>query len=212
MSILKTAADLQDASMGDLVETYNHLTGAAVARFSSVEAGRRRVENAMLAAKDADGMTGIPANTKPQIRGRKEIEAKAKAKGIEPPPSVDEEYSFKPGTLAYDLDKATKAMAPIPKRAKKEPSSPPKPRNSIFAVQATFAGISKPQAGSVRNNVLLHIQNAKNNAATISELDQHFDTDSRGYVNKLLEKQHLVLLTEEEFKAAKPVAKPAAKS
>lgn len=208
MTVLKNASDLQDAAMADLVETYNHLTGAVVTRFSSVEIGRRRTEMAMLAAKDADGQTGIPRGTKPQVRGRKEIEAKAKAKGVTTPESLDEEVKLIPGSLGDRIMKASKAMEPIQPRAKKDPKAPSKPRQSIYAVQATFTGTSKPQAGSTRNNVLQHIQNAKNSAATVEELDAHFDQDCRGYVNKLLEKDHLVLLTEEQYKAAKPVKKP----
>ena len=207
MTLLKTVAEVHEAGTADLLETFNHLTGGDVKRFASVEAGRRRVEMAMLAAKDADAKTGVPRGSEPQAKGRAEIEAKAAAKGVDTPESLDPEVNFPPGSMGDQLLKAAAAAKPIVPRPKKEPKAPAQPRSSIYAVQATFAGTSKPQAGSVRNNVLLYIQNAKNNAATIEAMDKHFQHDSRGYVNKLIEKDHLVTLTEEQYAAAVPTKK-----
>lgn len=207
MAILSSKSEIQEANGTDLVETYNHLTGADLKKFSSLEAGRRRVEMAFLAAQDSDAQTGIPAGTHPQPRGRAEIVAKAKKKGLPLPRSLDEEVEFAEGTLGAELTQEAAAAAPITPRPKADPKAPRSARKVMFAVQATFAGTSTPQAGSVRNNVLVHIQAAKNNAITIEALDKHFECDTRGYVNKLLEKDHLVLMDESQYAAAKPTKK-----
>lgn len=205
MTIIKNTSQLADADMASLVESYNHYTGATTKRFSSLEVGRRKVEMAMMSAKDADAQTGVPPGSNGEPKGRADIVKKAKAKGLPIPPSLDEEVNFAPDTLGAELTKQVKEAKPIAPRPKAEPKAPGTPRKLMFAVQATFAGTSTPQAGSVRNSVLLRIQQAPNNAATIADLDSHFDCDTRGYVNKLIEKNHLVLLDEAAYAAAKPV-------
>lgn len=207
MTILKTQSEIQEASGPDLVETYNHLTGADLKKFSTLEAGRRRVEMAMLAAVDADAKTGVPAGSEGKVRGRQDIVAKAKAKGLPVPPSLDQEVAFEQGTLGAQLTEQANSSAPIAPRERPDPKAPRATRKMMFAVQATFAGTSTPQSGSVRNNVLLHIQAAENSAITVAALDAHFQQDTRGFINKLLEKDHLVLLDEKQFAEAKPTKK-----
>lgn len=207
MTILTTQKEIQEASGPDLVETYNHLTGADLKKFSTVEAGRRRVEMAMLAAKDADQKTGVSAGSEGVVKGRDAIIAKAKSKGLPVPPSLDEEVAFAQGTLGAQLTAQAESAPAIIPREKADPKAPRTTRKLMFAVQATFAGTSTPQSGSVRNNVLLHIQAAENSAITVAALDAHFQQDTRGYINKLLEKDHLVLLDEKQFADAKPTKK-----
>lgn len=208
MTILKTVEAVRASeSSADLLETYNNLTGATLKRFASVAAGQRRCEMAMLAAKDADAQTGLPAGTDPQPRPRAEIVAKAKKKGLPLPRSLDEEVEFQDGTLGAELEQQAKTATPIVPRPPRDPSAPKATRKVMYAVQATFAGKSKPQAGSLRSNILVRIQGEKNSAALVSELDAHFETDTRGYINKLIEMEHLVVLDEDGFKKAKPVKK-----
>lgn len=205
--IITKVADIAGADTADLVSTYNALTGKSVKKFENRTVAERRVEMAILAAKDADGKTGVPKGQEPQAKPRAEIVSKAEEKGQQPPPALDEEEpTFTPGTMAYELNKAAKAAKHIearPKRKKKDAE----PKKVLYAVVATFAGTSKPQAGSTRNSVLLHIQNAPRSACTIEDLDKHFDGNTRGYVQKLLEKDHLQLVNEEQY-AALPEVHP----
>ena len=67
MSILTEQNQIEEADMASLVETYNSLTGKSIKKFETREIGKRRVEMAMLAAKDADAHTGIPKHTEPKI-------------------------------------------------------------------------------------------------------------------------------------------------
>lgn len=207
MTILKTVDEVRAAGGPDLVETYNHLTGADLKKFASVEAGRRRVEMAMLSAKDADAKTGVGPGKDGQVKGRAEIVEKAKSRGLPIPPSFDGEVAFKEGSLGAALTEQAASTSPIQPRPKADPSSPKVQRKPMFAVQATFNGTSSPREGSVRNSVLLFIQEQPKSAATMVALDAKFDQDTRGYVNKLLEKNHLVLLDEAQFANAKPTKK-----
>jgi hypothetical protein len=195
MTIIRDAAAIAAADTADLVETYNALTGKSIKKFENRATAERRVEMAIMAAKDADGHTGVPKGAEGKALDRAAIVEKAAAKGIPTPPALDEEDpKFEPGSLADQLNKAAAAAKPIAPREKAErkPGAPAK--QSIYAVQATFKGTSKPQAGSVRNNILVHIQNADRSAITIEALDKHFELNSRGYVQKLLEKDHLIIL------------------
>lgn len=207
MTILTNASQIAAASTSDLVETYNALAGKSIKKFETRTHAERRVEAAIMAAKEADGHTGVPKGTDPQAKPRKQIIAKAKAKGIPVPPALDEEEPvFVLGSMADQLNKAaaaTEAIEPRPKKDKATASTTKK--ESIFSVQATFTGTSKPQAGSTRNNVLLHVQSATNSAATMEALDAHFEQNTRGYIQKLMEKGHLIVLDAAAFAAAKPV-------
>jgi len=207
MTILTTVAQVREAGGPDLVETYNHLTGADLKKFASVEVGRRRVEMAMLSAKDADAKTGVAHGKDGEVKGRAEIVAKAKSRGLPIPPSFDDEVAFKEGSLGATLTEQAAKTSPIQPRPKADPNAPKATRKPMFAVQATFSGTSSPREGSVRNSVLLFIQEQPNSAATLAVLDAKFGQDTRGYVNKLLEKSHLVLLDEAQFAAAKPTKK-----
>lgn len=209
----KLIADVQaikEADAADLVHTYNQLTGKSVKKFENRTIAERRVEMALLAAKDADAKTGLPKGSEPQPQPRVEILRKAAARGTEPPPALDADNAdpvFQPGTMAYELDKAARNAQPIPKREPREKKAPAD-KKVLYAVVATFAGTSKPQTGSLRNNVLLRIQGSPKGAATIESLDAHFGINTRGYVAKLLERDHLRLLTEIEY-AALPARNPA---
>ena len=217
MAIITDVKQIEEASSSDLVETYNALAGKSIKKFENITIARRRVEMAMLAAKNADGQTGVPKGTEPQVRTRAEIVAKAEAKSVPVPQGIDDdEPKFEPGSLGDRLNKAARAAKKIEPRPKKEKTAGAAKKEVIYAVQATFAGTSRPQAGSVRNNVLVYIQQATNgdkvvtSAVTIEALDKHFELNTRGYVQKLLEKNHLIILDEAAFNKAKPVKKPKA--
>jgi hypothetical protein len=63
-------------------------------------------------------------------------------------------------------------------------------------VRATFEGTSRPQAGSVRNAVLEFVQSAPEHTATVEALEEHFQQPVRGYLQKLVEKNHLAIVEE----------------
>lgn len=81
MTILRTQAELAEASAGDLIETLHELTGTRVARFSSLAAGRARVSNAMLAATDAANHAGVPKGTSSGVMTIGELEKKKPGAG-----------------------------------------------------------------------------------------------------------------------------------
>lgn len=83
--LLRTPEELATATGPDLVLTFNALTGQNVKRFKSPAAGRRRVEAAMMAAKEADGRLGVPKGQEPQVRTLAELEEKARSKGQHAP-------------------------------------------------------------------------------------------------------------------------------
>lgn len=66
MTILTSQAQVAaSTSQRDLLETYNHLTGESVKRFSSVAAGQVRCTNAMLAATDRGAHAGVKKGEEP---------------------------------------------------------------------------------------------------------------------------------------------------
>lgn len=89
MAIITLPARIAEATAADLILTFNALTGCSVESFDSRAIAERRVEMAILAAKDADARTGVPKNTDPRVRTRKDIEAKAAERGIEPPAALE---------------------------------------------------------------------------------------------------------------------------
>jgi hypothetical protein len=210
-NIIRNRADVSAASTADLIATYNALTGNAVERFSSRAIAERRVDMALMAAEDAAGHLGVPkgsdavAMTKEELEAAQEPAAEA-PKPVQAPSKSDEgtvgpdngENPFKPGTLAYNLWVATKsAEANNPVRTKKPPkvkTEPSKPRNKELVVKATFAGLSKIQAGSKRAAVLKLVQEAQDATMTLATLEAEMGEPSRGYVQKLVEMKHLEVL------------------
>ena len=214
-NIIRNRADVSAASTADLIATYNALTGNAVERFSSRAIAERRVDMALMAAEDAAGHLGVPKGSDAVAMTKEELEAAAPVvqepaaeapKPVQAPSKSDEgtvgpdngENPFKPGTLAYNLWVATKsAEANDPARIKKAPKAktePSKPRNKELVVKATFAGLSKIQAGSKRAAVLKYVQEAPECTATLVALDAAIGETTRGYVQKLVEMKHLEVL------------------
>lgn len=209
--ILKDAKGIADAQMNDLVETYNALTGKSIKKFENRAIAERRVEMAMLASKDADAHTGVPKNGEPKVRTRDEIKAKAKERGIEPPPAFDDE-AFPEGSLGDKLQaQAKEAPAIVPKpKAVKPPKSDRKRSGPIYAVQATYAGTTVLQAGSARNSILKRIQASPKGAATTEELTKHFEGvgSLKGELRKLVQFGHIVELDEAGYASATPAVAP----
>ena len=202
-NIIRDRALVATASTADLVATYNALTGNNVERFSTRAIAERRVDMALMAAEDAAGHRGIPKDTKPVAQTVEELGAQGQDVG-ETATGDDEgavapgsdENPFTPGSMAHQLWVATKSWdansKPRSKREPKDSSEPKQKRRAALIVQATFAGISRIQAGSRRAAVLKEIQEAPASTMTLAALDAHFAEPTRGYVHKLIETQHLV--------------------
>lgn len=102
----------------------------------------------------------------------------------------DDVNPFQPGTLSHGLWVATRAMRPIAPRPKREPSAAP--RKKVVSVRITGKGESNPQKASKRRAILDWIrETAGEEPVTIAALEEHFDENVRGHVQKLIEKQHL---------------------
>jgi hypothetical protein len=177
---------LNEASLPDLQETYQAVKGAELPT-ADIAVARVKVGMALLFMEYAVGWLGVPKGVSPKAITINQLIMRGKMENKEQ--TVDEILAqIKPGTMAYQLLQATKAKeAIVPK--------PPKPRNTeprirIAAVKATFKGLSKPQEGSLRNKVLLHIQLAKG-SVNIDTMETALGFPVRGHIQKLLEKQHI---------------------
>lgn len=205
------ALKAEGVTMADLVVTYNHLTGKAIKKFESIATGMRRVEMCMLAAKDNDAHTGVPKGTEGQVKGADEIEQKAEDKGVEQPAKPDADVtidddgkpSFALGTMAAQLQQQADAKPPITPRERKTPATPTTPKApAITHVVPTFTGKGKGQPGSQRTAVLNKIELIRRSelrAASIEELDKHFDGSVRGYIQKLIILEKARVATPEEI-------------
>lgn len=212
-TIIRTQEAVAGAPMADLVATYQALTGKAVQRFASRVVAERRVIDAIMAAQDATGHLGVSQHATPAVTTVEERVDIAAKKGRDPaeqlPPPGDETPGaesddtvnpFKPGALAHGLwfaSRAAKKIEPRPKAAPRDPAAPK--RKPVELVQATFTGKSKPQPGSDRNAVLIHIQSQKNADGTpkpisVEALEEHFQKPCRGFIQKLMEKEHITLV------------------
>jgi hypothetical protein len=178
-TILRDKSAVQGASMEDLNHTFRALRGEPDhPGFTNVDAARTQVQMAIMAAEDAAGHVGVPPNTRPRAKTVAEL-------GHNP---------YVPGSMSHALHAAVHAQHPIVPRARWAVQ----PRVKFSRVRATFAGTSRPQAGSVRAAVLAYVQAAPDNCCTVEALEKHFAQPVRGYLQKLIEKNHLTPVTEEQ--------------
>lgn len=183
MTILRRASDIAAASSADLVETYNALTGSSIKKFETRKIGERRVEMALLAATDAAGHAGVAPNTTPAPATVQELAAKAASN------------PYKEGTMSHSLHDACEKAAPIVPRPKvpeaKKSGAAPAAVRKFLVVSPTFAGVSKVQANSNRAAVLAYV-NAHPAGISVEALDGYFGYATRGYLQKLIEKNHVL--------------------
>ena len=185
-TIIRDREAIRGASLEDLNHTYRELKGEPDFKgFTARAAAEVQVGMAIMAAQDAAGHAGVPKGTQPPVLTTKELAAKTNP--------------YKEGTLSHKLHEEIAAQQPITPRPKaaEKPAAERSKRVVIKRVMATGTGDSKPQAGSVRNQILLHIQTLPNGVATVEELEAHFNHPVRGYLQKLIEKNHLVILEDD---------------
>jgi len=99
---------------------------------------------------------------------------------------------YKEGTMSHALQEALSKQTPIAPREKGVEK-----RVTISKVRATFEGTSKPQSASIRAAVLKFIQEAPEHTTTVEALEEQFQQPVRGFLQKLLEKNHIVVVAEE---------------
>lgn len=183
MTILRNPNAIATADMADLIETYNALTGNSVERFESRAVAERRTEMAMLAARDAAGHAGVPRGVEPEVKTLEELTGN-------PFPFGSMEHQL------YIAAEASRAEA-APKRVKaikaRELTARPL-RKPADKIRATFTGTSKPQANSIRGQVLRAIQASEGHIVTQQDLDAHMGMPTRSFVQKLIETGHLELV------------------
>lgn len=183
-TIIRDRDAVRGASMDDLNHTYRELKGEPNhPGFTQRAAAEVQVGMAIMAAQDAAGHAGVPKGTQPPVLTAQELATKTNP--------------YKEGTLSHALKEAVDKQTPITPRPKAV-DKPAAERLVIKRVMATFMGESKPQAGSIRNQVLQYIQAAENHCCTVEELEEHFKTPVRGYLQKLIEKNHLVTIEDDE--------------
>ena len=93
--------------------------------------------------------------------------------------------------MSHELFEQIQAQQPIERMAGSKST-----KENINKIRATFAGKSRLQQGSTRAKILLAIQKAPNNQCTIAELEDKFNMPVRGYIHKLLGKNHIVMVEE----------------
>lgn len=193
-SIIRDPSLIAASTTEVLLATYNALTGKSIKKFSSRAAAERQVEMAMLAARDNDAHTGVPKNSAPKVITIAETVVKAAAMGLDVEEATAEDSArivFTPGSLADQLDKASIHALPIVPRAKKAAAAPAVPRSALMFVRSTGAGKSKVQAASVRGAVLAHIVASAGVPVAVAELDAKFNCNTKGFLQKLIEMNHV---------------------
>ncbi len=186
-TIIRDRDAVRGASLEDLNHTYRELKGEPDhPGFTQRAAAEVQVSMAIMAAQDAAGHAGVPKGSQPPVLTAQELAAKTNP--------------YKEGTLSHALKEAIDKQTPIAPRPKaaEKPVADRAKRLVIKRVMATLDGESKPQAGSIRNQVLAFIQQAENHTCTVEELEAHFKQPVRGYLQKLIEKKHLVTIEDHE--------------
>ena len=172
-----------NAPLDDLNHTYRELRGEPHhPGFKDRSAAQVQVQMAIMAAEQVVAHAGVPVGADPVAKTVAEL-------GHNP---------YAEGTMSHRLHEEIAAQSPITPRPKAAalPVEQRPARVTIRAVRATFAGTSRPQAGSVRAAVLKHVQDAPDHTCTVEALEQHFQQPVRGYLQKLVEKGHLAIVEE----------------
>lgn len=174
-TIIRDKNATMTASLEDLNYTFRELRGIKDhPGFKDVAAARVQVQMAIMASEGVVGRDGVPQNTNPVAKTVSEL-------GRNP---------YQPGTMSYELHEQVYQQEPIKPRSELPEEQRPK-KVVLRKVRATFAGTSRVQEGSVRHRVLQAIQDAKNHTATVEELEAVVGVAVRGYLQKLLEKNHI---------------------
>ena len=150
---------------------------------SSRAAAEVQVNMAIMSARAAAGHAGVPKGATPPVLTARELADKVQQRN----------NPYKEGSMSHALHEAVNKQQPITPRAEKQE---PARRVKIQRVRYVGSGQSKPQAGSLRNQVLQYCIK-KNDVVPVEELEEHFKVPVRGYLQKLIEKGHLAIVEDE---------------
>lgn len=185
-TIIRDRFAVSVAHMDDLNHTYRELRGEPNFKgFSSRAAAEVQVQMAILAAENAAGHLGVPKGSQPQALTARELAAAAT------------NNPYKEGTMSHALHDAVNKQQPITPRAGGADKQPVARRVKIQRVRYVPGGTSRPQAGSLRNQVLQYCATQKG-VVSVEALEAHFKVPVRGYLQKLIEKGHLVIVEDEQ--------------
>lgn len=188
-------AAIKQLSSAKRVELYNILVNKEIKKFASVEAGISLCTGAAKAAgeetvKAAFAQIGVPLDT-PQGTST-EAPAGDAAPAAKSKKAAAEKTSARPeSNVKSRIMQKIEALKGKPKKTVAE--SPAGRKATINKIKPTFAGTSKPQAASRRAAVLAFI-NENKRGITVEALNEHFKEDCRGFVQKLLEKNHVEVM------------------
>lgn len=209
-NILRKASEIREASMSDLVATYNAYADKPVKKFENRAVAERRVEMILLSAKDRAAHAGVPKGAEPQPITN--AEAAAKKGPVEPAKRA--EAPAEPEAQANPYPAGSRRAALWEEmRGKAKPTPRPTPekrppgegrRSTVTHVRLTGRGISKLQAASARATVFDGVTalaaRAADGVVAMDDLAAHCGMDVRGHIQKLIVVDHV-----------EPVARPAAK-
>ena len=214
MSAILTKQDqIPGAEMADLLATYAHYAGRAVARFSSRVVAERRVLDALMSSADARGHLGIPKDTQPAPTAHAELVKLAddtgradpaemardglpgSTAGVEPAEGTN---PYPPGSLAARLW-AQAAGAPVPPEPRPAPKAvdpAPRGRPSAGSLPGWWAvspvePTARLQKTSERSQVYDMIVAAAGPCSMVA-LVERFGAAARGHVGKLRATHHIV--------------------
>lgn len=208
-TIIRDQADIEDAPTGQILWSYNALTGESVQKFSSREVGKRRLANAILAAADASGHLGVPRGTRPPVLTF--AERAARGERSEPEPAVKPSASvqatppdetgatglgaaetnpYRPGTVEHGLWAAGNKSR---SEAKSPRKPPPGPGRAIpVTAELTGTGTSKFQAASIRAKIVEHLEALPDKRDRILSMSSKFE-GIKGHLQKLVGLKHVLL-------------------
>lgn len=201
--VLRARSDIAEATMAQLLATYNALTGKSLKKFENKEIAQRRVDMAMMAAQDADAHLGVPKGANGEVKTAEELTAKAAEVG-QPAPQMNDEApkedtpKFPEGSLAAELAKKG-AAAPAVTRQPKAPA-PPKRTRAEGEKQASIGRVAfvlpaptdrKVRETSARGILMarMNVVLAEDPAATdvdVAALSEHLGADQRSHIQKLV--------------------------
>jgi hypothetical protein len=184
MTIIRTQAQIADASTAVLVATYNALTGKSIKKFSSRGAGESQVANAIMAAQDRAGHLGVSKGAAPVAITVAEESAKNDAGATQEPAPV-----APPKSLRAKLALAAGDASPNKPKAERATSAP---RKTLTAVVSTGRGKFRLQAASLRGQIMAFVgAYGAGKAVPMDAIVAKFEERARGAVRLLMDRDHL---------------------
>lgn len=213
-TILTRPEQVAEAEMADLLATYTHYAGRAVAGFSSRALAERRVADAMAVSADARGHLGVPKGTRPAPTGVAELVQRASDTGRADPaemareglPGPLEGLTLAPGTNPYpsgSLASRLWAGAPAPPARPPVPAAPPAPRPAAppraqaacppgdWVAKASGTPTARLNKHSERAAVYDYVA-AADGPCGVAAVVARFGPKAKGHLSKLRVTKHII--------------------